>query len=108
MDKERYNQIIDDAYKNYMKWANEHSKTHLYEPYTQEQFINECKTDKEFSQKWGLLIEERELSWEDRLELFKKQNNGMLPYDIEMLDDYEIPTRAVSIKYNNETIEVYE
>jgi thymidylate synthase len=42
-----------DAYKNYMKWANEHSKTNLYEPYTQEQFINKIKTDDEFAKKWG-------------------------------------------------------
>lgn len=42
-----------DAYKKYLKWANEHSKTHLYEPYTQEQFINKIKTDDEFAKKWG-------------------------------------------------------
>jgi hypothetical protein len=28
-------------------------------PYTQEEFINKCKTDSEFSQKWGLKIEEQ-------------------------------------------------
>jgi len=44
-----------DAYKNYLKWANEHSKTHLYEPYSQEQFINKIKTDEEFANKWGEL-----------------------------------------------------
>jgi thymidylate synthase len=44
-----------DAYKNYLKWANEHSKTHLYEPYSQEQFINKIKTDDEFAKKWGEL-----------------------------------------------------
>jgi thymidylate synthase len=44
-----------DAYKNYLKWANEHSKTHLYEPYSQEQFINKIKTDAEFAKAWGEL-----------------------------------------------------
>jgi thymidylate synthase len=44
-----------DAYKNYLKWANEHSKTHLYEPYSQEEFINKIKTDDEFAKKWGEL-----------------------------------------------------
>jgi thymidylate synthase len=44
-----------DAYQRYLKWSNEHSKTHLYEPYTQEQFINEIKTDDEFAKKWGEL-----------------------------------------------------
>lgn len=114
MDKERYNQIIDDAYKNYIKWDNEHSKTHLYEPYTQEQFINECKTDKEFSQKWGLLIEERELGAVERMEYYGKhymKENETKSYDELLKVDYDglnIPKRAVSIKYNNETIEVYE
>jgi thymidylate synthase len=44
-----------DAYKNYEKWANEHSKTYLYEPYTQEEFIDKIKTDDEFANKWGEL-----------------------------------------------------
>ncbi len=44
-----------DAYKNYLKWANEHSKTHLYAPYSQEEFINKIKTDDEFAKKWGEL-----------------------------------------------------
>jgi thymidylate synthase len=44
-----------DAYKNYLKWANEHSKTHLYEPYSQEEFINKIKTDDEFAKTWGEL-----------------------------------------------------
>jgi hypothetical protein len=26
-------EIIDEVYEKYMKWAEEHSKTHLYEPY---------------------------------------------------------------------------
>ena len=44
-----------DAYKNYMKWSEEHSKTHKYAPYTQEQFIDKIKTDDEFAKKWGEL-----------------------------------------------------
>ena len=42
-----------DAYKNYMRWAEEHSKTHKYAPYTQEQFINKIETDTEFAEHWG-------------------------------------------------------
>jgi thymidylate synthase len=44
-----------DCYQAYLKWANEHSKTHLYEPYSQEEFINKIKTDDEFAKKWGEL-----------------------------------------------------
>jgi thymidylate synthase len=44
-----------DCYQAYLKWANEHSKTHLYEPYSQEEFINKIKTDDEFAKTWGEL-----------------------------------------------------
>jgi thymidylate synthase len=44
-----------DAYQNYLKWAKEHSKTHKYAPYTQEQFINKIKTDTDFANRWGEL-----------------------------------------------------
>jgi hypothetical protein len=79
-----------------------------YDVLSQEDFINKCKTDQVFSEKWGLKIEERELSWEERFELFKKQNNGSHPYDNEMLDDYNIPTKLITIIYNDKTTESYE
>jgi len=46
---------VGDAFENYLKWANEHSKTHLYAPYSQEEFINKIKTDDEFAERWGEL-----------------------------------------------------
>ena len=66
------NQIIDEAYENYLKggdikWLNQKEvdtpigKMNIPIPYTQEEFINKCKTDTEFSEKWGLKIEEREV-----------------------------------------------
>ena len=110
MNKE---QIIDEVYENYEKWWEPYIAPVDYDRdgipyYSKEQFINKCKTDPEFSEKWGLRIEERELSLEERLELFKKENNGSHPYDIEMLDDYNIPTKLITLTYNNETLESYE
>ena len=75
---------------------------------TRGEFINKCKTNPEFSEKWGLKIEERELRREERFELFKKQNNGSHPYDNEMLDDYNIPTKLITITYNDTKLESYE
>lgn len=46
---------VGDAYKNYKKWADEHSKSNLYESYTKSQFIDQIKSDSEFSDKWGEL-----------------------------------------------------
>ena len=93
-------QIILDVYREHCL---EQAK-YLRHGGTLQEFIDKVKTDKEFSEKWGLVIEERELSLEERLELFEKKNNGSHPYDIEMLDDYNIPTKQLTITYNDKTI----
>ena len=40
---------------------------------TRGEFINKCKTDSEFSERWGLKIEERELSLEERRALVTQE-----------------------------------
>jgi len=52
-----YNKLIDDLNKDAMFPIDNPNRM-----LTKEEFINKCKTDTEFSQKWGLKIEERELS----------------------------------------------
>jgi hypothetical protein len=87
---------------------------------TQEEFINKCKTDTEFSEKWGLKIEERELSEKERLNTLT-QNEQRLIYERvqsfknvrrkklkDFLDEQKIPTRLITITYNDKTIESYE
>ena len=80
MSKERYNQIIDEAYENYVKSFFKGELKKNYEgggydiddyyysiidvqhllgwpqdgPVSKKEFINKCKTDPEFSEKWGL------------------------------------------------------
>jgi thymidylate synthase len=56
---------------------------------------------------YGFQVYTRELSWEERFELFKKQNNGSHPYDNEMLDDYNIPTRALSLMWNQRSVDTF-
>ena len=120
MNKE---QIIDEAYENY---ENAYYKGHAFGykklndnefspdlKISQEEFINKCKTDSEFSEKWGLRIEERELSIQERNEWFQIHLNGNNPFMKSDWKDYEldqqnIPTKLITITYNNETIEVYE
>ena len=53
MNKE---QIILDVYRNYCV----QQARKLISGGTYQEFINKCKTDPEFSEKWGLKIEERE------------------------------------------------
>jgi hypothetical protein len=85
-----------------------------YKPHTLEEFINKCKTDTEFSEKWGLKIEERELSLEERSDLknsspylYGKPQNGRL-IDERLLDSNKVPTRLITITHKDKTIESYE
>ena len=115
MNKERYNQIIDEVYENYegkrQKW--EIGRVGEIPKLSKEEFINKCKTDPEFSEKWGLKIEERELSEKERIILagYDYENRGGIGWNMvrESVDmDSSIPTKLITITYNNETIEGYE
>ena len=86
-----------------------------YDVLSQEEFINKCKTDPEFSEKWGLTIEERELSLEERMGLCKEKwdyswNRTINLEDIEWRMNYEwnIPTKLITITYIDKKIESYE
>ena len=115
MNKE---QIIDKAYENYcMSYKDGHE---FYEDetvkrsFTKEEFINKCKTDSEFSEKWGLKIEERELSLEERAKWLQDNKGydllvGNLEHDHirEVVED-EAPTKHITITYKENKIESYE
>jgi hypothetical protein len=95
--------LIDEAYEKY----HQENKHVMYLTFLlEEEFINKCKTDKEFSEKWGLKIEERELTWDERHELAETK------YQIDDVDDVldkeGIPTKLITITYNDKTIESYE
>jgi hypothetical protein len=141
----QYLDLIGDTYKNYVNYplatVHNHRTNILYQnmdkgwcmingrsiisPHptrhlTQEEFINKIKIDDEFAKQWGLTIEVRELSQEERfkiayknLELRKKleSESAMLHYPSghsKVMDDANIPTRAISLTYNDKTIESYE
>jgi len=118
MNKE---QIIDVAYENYTQTKiikTNSGETHIspighYNGMTKEQFINKCKTDTEFSEKWGLKIEERELSEKERIIFagYDYENGGGIGWNMirETVDmDNSIPRKLITLTYNNETIESYE
>jgi hypothetical protein len=136
MNKE---QIIEAVGQEYTKWFYDNAVPSVSgKPIlngegilTRGEFINKCKTDPEFSETWGLKIEERELSLEERLLLADKINKEIRqdlysyvfnnpiytggidqrPDDVErhhLLSDLTIPTKLITLTYNNETIESYE
>lgn len=122
--------IIDKAYDNYRDKClfntidchcdmelNKPNPTFI--PYNQYHFINKCKTDSAFSNKWGLKIEERELSLEER----KVYAIDVLGYEslldyghnkneegvfIKLMNKWNIPTKLITIIYNNKMTESYE
>ena len=124
MNKE---QIIDDAYKNYgsrikiqNKWSIVLTDINIenigqQELLLKETFINKIKTDSQFSEKGVLKIEERMLSLEERHQLalpIWKEKYGpladmMVPTNVDNTP-YKIPTKLITLTYNNETIESYE
>jgi hypothetical protein len=83
----------------------------------EKQFIDKIKTDTFTSELWGLKIEERELSLEERnyslghgksyLGIFGMNDKDDLRYK-ELFDKENRPTKLITITYNDKTIESYE
>jgi hypothetical protein len=113
MNKEQQ-ELLDEVYENY-KNKTEIMMGHGFHGIllSQEKFINKCKTDTEFSQTWGLKIEERELGTDERNKWFQINLNGNNPLMKSDWKDYEldqqnVPTKLITITYNNKTVEIYE
>jgi hypothetical protein len=85
--------IIRDAYQNYVKTHRVGFLGIKNTIMSQNEFINKCKTDLEFSENWGLKIEERELNVDELniVNLLKQTS-----------------TKLITITYNDKTIESYE
>jgi hypothetical protein len=108
MNKEQQD-IILDVYREHCL---EQSK-YLTHGGTIQEFIKKIKTDDKFSEKWGLKIDERELSLEERKKLYE----GEFTPGIEVTNDHwlnsklttrNIPTKLITLEYNGIKIESYE
>jgi len=139
MNKEKYNQIVDSTYESYLSKAKNQTTEDLFGsmikgdeiihgmleahtrdfiPYTREQFIDKCKTDKEFSERWGLTIEEEELGLDERKQIMIDKEidyvtvnmffNKTLDRPKQEMYEKTIPTKLITVIYNNETFEIYE
>ena len=118
MNKEQQ-ELLNEAYRKYADSHNYFVDGWLHVipmEHSKETFINECKINPKFSKKWGLKIEERELSLEERLDLLKKleifQERTIDNAKSEMIHSlavsHNIPTKQLTITYNDKTIETYE
>jgi hypothetical protein len=114
-------QIIDEVYENYKKemlyhpeenWLDNEVGGKSYRQLSQQEFINKCKTDSEFSENWGLKIEERELSLEERKRIYEMEYTNHIEVENNhwlesKLKTRNIPTKLITLTYNNEKIESY-
>jgi hypothetical protein len=102
-------ELLDEAYENYKSKINLQNNWEItlrvggvdtigqQELLSQEEFISKIKTDDEFSEKWGIKIEEQTI-----LEQVD-QNNPMLKGSTALY-----PRKLIIITYNEKTIESYE
>jgi len=107
-------ELLDEVYENYekeiirqrqiqeeevarLRSQFKRVRVSLIELLTQEEFINKCKTDPEFSEKWGLKVEERELSLEERRKLANYDSVFVSPMTVESWDRNKIPTKLITI-----------
>ena len=123
MNKEQQ-ELLDAAYENYSKEYEKDNSIGMcllvkrldgkstYRKPNKEMFVDLCTYDKTFSEKWGLKIEERELSLEERKKLYE----GEFTPGIEITNDHwlnsklttrNIPTKLITITYNNKIIEMF-
>jgi hypothetical protein len=120
-------ELLDEAYKNYSKEYEKDNSIGMcllvkrldgkstYRKPNKEMFVDLCTYDKTFSERWGLKIEERELTLEERhklaLPIWKEKYgplaNMMVPTNVDNTP-YKIPTKLITITYNDKTIESYE
>jgi len=124
LSKKEQQELLDEAYENYCKEYE--NGTHLIgtgllwmAKETKGTFVYRSKTDSEFSEKWGLKIEERELSLEERFNIrypggkfsvFQENypNTHFYNDPHSLLDAFNIPTRLITISYKDKTITSYE
>lgn len=117
-----FNEIMDDVYKNY---GDSHTTFlngfAMVKPmvHSKETFINECKSNEKFAKKWGVKISERELSFEER----RKYGIDILGYEslldyghsqndddiiLELLNEWNVPTKIITLQYKEEKVSYYE
>ena len=104
-------QIIDEVYETFVAAVETDRPDDYTRPImTRDEFVKELKLNVEFSEKWGMKIEERELTWEERVQWVMKFTDVEWEnlYIVEEIAKETTPTKLITIKYNNEKIESYE
>jgi len=109
MNKEQQ-ELLDEAYENFVKSIeNNRPEGYVRKVITKSEFMKESNFNKDFREYWGLKIEERELSLEERNNVYKRQwEPGVSELSHDRFNSLNIPTKLITITYNDKTIESYE
>jgi len=101
--EELVGEVYDKYTKKYVGYDDVPSK---------ELFLFEIKNNPDFSERWGLKIEERELNLEERYKILDDrpmwEKRTINIGNANPLDINNVPTKLITIKYNDKTIESYE
>jgi len=111
MKTEEFNKIIDEVYNHYLE-------THQYEPFilqeemdlSKEDFIKKATNNYGFGQLFGISLNERELSFEEKIQWVMKYTDVELENlaITERVYHKGTPTKVITLFYKGEEIESYE
>ncbi len=117
-------ELLDEAYDFYSKEYEKDNSIGLcllvqrvdgraaYRKPDRQMFEDLCQYDTGFSERWGLKIEERELNLEERYKILDDrpmwEKRTINIGNANPLDINNIPTKLITITYNDKTIESYE
>ena len=109
MNKEQQ-ELLDEAYENFVKSIeNNRPEGYVRKVITKSEFMKESNFNKDFREYWGLKIEERELSLEERNNVYKRQwEPGVSELSHDRFNSLNIPTKLITITYNDTKLESYE
>jgi len=112
MKTEEFNKIIDEVYKHYQE-------THQYEPFilqeemdlSKEDFIKKATNNYGFGQLFGISLNERELSFNEKVNyarsIYGKEDWWSIN-DVRVIKLIQSKIRVITLSYKGEEIEVYE
>jgi hypothetical protein len=117
----RYEDLLEKAYKNYSEAFEKDNTVGLsllvarvdgkstYRKPDIEQFEAMVEADESFSKRWNVTIENREMTWEERIQ-WVMQNTPVEwenLYIVEEVYKPTSPTRVKTIAYNDKTAKLY-
>lgn len=119
MSKERYDEIINEAYSNYVKTIESNKDLYLKRDgyyrtiLTKDEFMRESRLNSIFTEKWGLEIKKRDLTLLERKKIYETNyTNDMEINNDDWLESKlktrDISTILITLTYKNEKIEIYE